>query len=47
MELWMLYKPNGYVLSVFGNGTFSHQRASEVAKRLQPINVADDEFDRA
>jgi hypothetical protein len=25
-ELWMLYKPRGYVLSVNGNGTFSHQR---------------------
>ena len=36
-ELWMLYKPSGYVLSVHGNGTFSHQRATEVEKRLQPI----------
>jgi len=25
-ELWMLYKPSGYVLSVHANGTFSHQR---------------------
>lgn len=33
-ELWMLYKPSGYVLSVHGNGTFSHQRATEVEKRL-------------
>jgi hypothetical protein len=36
-ELWMLYKPSGYVLSIHGNGTFSHQRATEVEKRLQPI----------
>jgi hypothetical protein len=36
-ELWMLYKPSGYVLSVHGNGTFSHQRATAVEKRLQPI----------
>lgn len=37
-ELWLLYKPSGYVLSVHGNGTFSHQRAAEVEKRLQPID---------
>jgi len=36
-ELWMLYKPSGYVLSVHGNGTFSHQRGTEVEKRLKPI----------
>jgi hypothetical protein len=36
-ELWMLYKPSGYVLSVHSNGTFSHQRATVVEKRLQPI----------
>jgi hypothetical protein len=36
-ELWMLYKPSGYVLSVHGNGTFSHQRASGVEKRFHPI----------
>jgi hypothetical protein len=36
-ELWTLYKPSGYVLSVHGNGTFSHQRGTEVKKRLQPI----------
>lgn len=28
-ELWMLYKPSGYVLSVYRNGTFSHHRGSE------------------
>jgi len=36
-DLWMLYKPSGYVLSVHGNGTFSHQRGTEVEKRPQPI----------
>ncbi len=36
-ELWMLYKPSGYVLSVHGNGTFNHQRATKVEKCLQPI----------
>ena len=36
-ELWMLYKPSGYVLSVHGNGKFSHQRATEVESRLQPL----------
>lgn len=35
--LWMLYKPNRYVLSVHGNGTFSHERGSAVEKRLHPI----------
>jgi hypothetical protein len=30
-ELWMLYKPNGYVLSVHGNGTLRHHRASASA----------------
>ena len=36
-ELWTLYKPSGYVLSVHGNGTFSHHRGTEVEKHLQPI----------
>jgi hypothetical protein len=36
-ELWILYKPSGYVLSVQGNGTFSHQRDTEVEKRLRPV----------
>jgi len=35
--LWLLYKPSGYVLSVHGNGTFSHQRGTQVEKCLQPI----------
>lgn len=29
-ELWMLYKPSGYVLSVHGNGAVSHERGSMV-----------------
>jgi hypothetical protein len=36
-ELWTLYKPSGYVLAVHGNGTFSHQRGTEVEIRPQPI----------
>jgi hypothetical protein len=45
-ELWMLYKPSGYVLSVHGNGTFSHQRATEVEKRFQPIEDGGQPADR-
>jgi len=37
-ELWILYKPSGYVLSVHGNGTFCHQRSTKAGERLQPIN---------
>jgi len=29
-ELWILYKPRGYVLSVRGNGCVSHQRSTEL-----------------
>jgi hypothetical protein len=36
-KLWMLYKPSGYVLSVYGNGTFSHQRGTAAEEHLQPI----------
>jgi hypothetical protein len=36
-ELWMLYKPGGYVLSVYGNGTFSHERGTAVESRLWPL----------
>jgi hypothetical protein len=36
-ELWTLYKPSGYALSVFGNGTCSHQRATEFEKRRQSL----------
>lgn len=34
-ELWLLYKPSGYVLSVYGNGTLSH-RQSTVRERQRP-----------
>jgi hypothetical protein len=36
-ELWLLYEPSGFVLSVHGNGTFCHHRGSEVSKRLRRI----------
>lgn len=36
-ELWTLYKPRGYVLSICGNGTFSHQRDTEVKNCFRPI----------
>jgi hypothetical protein len=39
-EIWMLYKPSGYVLSVYGNGTFSHGRSSRARERRgQPIQL--------
>ena len=31
-ELWMLYKPTGYVLSVHGNGAASHERGKSARK---------------
>ena len=31
-ELWMLYKPSGYVLSVCGEGHIDHQRGTERAR---------------
>jgi hypothetical protein len=34
-ELWTLYKRNRYVLSVCGNGTFSHGRGTDAGKGLQ------------
>jgi hypothetical protein len=45
-ELWMLYKPSGYVLAVHGNGTFSHQRGTEAEKQLQPICAREGHRDR-
>jgi hypothetical protein len=40
LELWILYKPSGYCLSIHGNGTFSHQRGSTKPKekRFQSID---------
>jgi hypothetical protein len=39
--LWTLYKPDGYVLSVYGNETFSHQPGSAKEEELQPIEARD------
>lgn len=36
-ELWTLYKPSGYVLSVYGNGTFSHDRGKAGKIRRHPL----------
>lgn len=36
-ELWILYKPSRYCLSVYANGAFSHQRSSDFTKRFRPI----------
>lgn len=36
-NLWSLYQPSGFVLTVNGNGTFSHQRGSDTTKRLRRI----------
>ena len=38
-QLWMLRKPSGYYLSVYGNGTFSHQRGTDGVNRFQPIEA--------
>ena len=27
-EIWMLYRPNGYVLSVHGDGSYRHKRST-------------------
>ena len=32
-DLWMLYKPNGYVLSVHGDGTYDHAPGSGIDHR--------------
>ena len=32
-ELWLLYKPSGYVLSVRGDGQYSHRPGSGSDKR--------------
>jgi hypothetical protein len=34
-EIWMLYKPNGWVLSVFGDGTYLHAPGSGRDKRRE------------
>jgi hypothetical protein len=37
-ELWTLHKRSGCFLSVHGNGTFSHQRGTDVENPPQPID---------
>lgn len=37
-ELWLLYRPNGYVLSIKGNGTFDHEPKSGIDKRKSVKN---------
>lgn len=39
--LWVLYKPNGYTLSVYGDGTYCHDRASEREKRPHKMKDED------
>jgi hypothetical protein len=36
-DLWTLYKPNGYTVSVQGNGTFCHQPRSQRHERFYKI----------
>lgn len=36
-ELWTLYKPNGYVLNVHGNGTYGHHRSNRNGTAPLPI----------
>jgi hypothetical protein len=36
-DIWSLYKPSGYVLSVHGKGTYSHQRGTATEKRFHQI----------
>ncbi|TWT59110.1 hypothetical protein KOR42_24990 [Thalassoglobus neptunius] len=36
-RLWSLYRPNGYVLSVHGNGTYCHQRSTDSELQRNPI----------
>lgn len=36
-DLWMLYKPNGYVLTVRGDGRYSHKRGDARADITFPI----------
>jgi hypothetical protein len=32
-ELWLLYMPNGYVLSILGNGSYTYEPGSGIDKR--------------
>ncbi len=37
--LWMLYKPNGYVLAVRGDGQFTHEKRSRIPEKLKPRRI--------
>lgn len=36
-DLWMLYKPNGYVLTIRGDGQFSNKRGDRRSEKTFPI----------
>jgi hypothetical protein len=36
-DLWTLYKPNGYTVSVKGDGTFTHAKGT--ARNVVPIQI--------
>ena len=38
-DLWILYKPNGYVLAVKGGGQHSHQLGKRLEEKLRPIKA--------
>ena len=40
-ELWNLYKPSGYVLCVYGNGTFTHQRGTTARQAAHHRRISD------
>lgn len=37
IELWLLYKPNGYVLSVRGDGQYNHEPGTSHNENWKPI----------
>ena len=41
-ELWSLYRPRNYVLSVFGDSTYSHGRQSH--GRSQQVSKSNDKY---
>lgn len=38
-DLWLLYKPNGYILAIRGGGRYSHQRDDCHAEKTFPIST--------
>jgi hypothetical protein len=38
-DIWTLYKPNGYVLGVQGNGTFTHAIGTTPGHKLVPTKL--------